>query len=121
MSITIYGIRNCDTMRKARAWLDEHGVDFQFHDYKVSGVDRKLLETWCGELGWEALLNRKGSTFRKLADADKQGLVESKAIRLMMAQPSLIKRPVMDADGRLLAGFDSEQYSKVFRTSKRGR
>ncbi len=108
-------------MRKARAWLDGRGVDFQFHDYKVAGIDRKLLETWCGDLGWATLLNRKGTTFRKLADADKQELVESKAIKLMLAQPSLIKRPVLDADGRLVAGFDAEQYSKVLQSSERSR
>src|SRR3977135_2756327 len=94
MTITLYGIKNCDTMKKARAWLDSHRVAYAFHDYKVLGIDKACLEKWCKDQGWEVLLNRAGTTFRKLADKDKEGLSQSKAIALMMAQPSMIKRPV---------------------------
>ena len=92
--VTIYGIKNCDTMKKARAWLDQRGVAYAFHDYKSAGVERGTLERWAGETGWETLLNRAGTTFRKLADKDKEGLTEKKAIALMLAQPSMIERPV---------------------------
>jgi len=110
VTITIYGIKNCDTMKKARAWLDSHGVTYSFHDYKMAGIERKRLEGWCKEVGWETLLNRAGSTFRALSDADKNGLSEKKAIALMLAQPSMIKRPVLDLGGRLLVGFKPETY-----------
>lgn len=111
--VTIYGIRNCDTMKKARAWLDGHGVAYAFHDYKAAGIDRPRLEGWVRELGWEPLLNRAGTTFRKLPDADKQGLDERKAVALMLAQPSMIKRPVLDVDGRLLVGFEPGKYAEA--------
>ncbi|MBU4531684.1 MAG: ArsC family reductase [Hoeflea sp.] len=114
MSVTIYGIKSCDTMKKARAWLGDHGIDAVFHDYKVSGIDRVHLESWCDEAGWETVLNRAGTTFRKLDDADKQGLDADKAIALMLAQPSMIKRPVLEADGRILVGFKPEIYQQVF-------
>jgi arsenate reductase (glutaredoxin) len=110
MPITIYGIKNCGTMKKARAWLDERGVVYAFHDYKTSGIDRGKLEGWAKKVGWEALLNKTGTTFRKLPDKDKQGLTEPKAIKLMLAQPSIIKRPVLDVDGRLLVGFKADAY-----------
>ncbi len=112
--VTIYGIKNCDTMKKARAWLDQHGVAYAFHDYKAAGIERGRLETWSGAVGWETLLNRAGTTFRALPDKDKDGLTEKKAIALMMAQPSMIKRPVLDAGGRLLVGFKPEQYAEAF-------
>ena len=107
---TIYGIKNCDTMKKARAWLDGKGVAYAFHDYKSSGIDRSRLEAWARQVGWEALLNRAGTTFRKLPDEEKAGLTEAKAIALMMVQPSMIKRPVLEADRKLLVGFKPEQY-----------
>ena len=111
MTVTIYGIKNCDTMKKARAWLDGHKVDYAFHDYKVSGIDKGKLDGWVKKAGWEALLNKAGTTFRKLPDADKEGLTEAKAIRLMLAQPSIIKRPVLElGQGKLLVGFKPEQY-----------
>jgi arsenate reductase (glutaredoxin) len=112
MSITIYGIKNCDTMKKARAWLDSHDVTYSFHDYKTEGIERERLVRWVKEVGWEALLNRAGTTFRKLDDADKQALGETKAITLMLAQPSMIKRPVLDLGGTLLVGFKPEIYAK---------
>ena len=113
MPITMYGIKNCDTIKKARAWLDARSVEYRFHDYKTEGIDRAHLEKWCRELGWEKLLNRAGTTFRKLPDADKSGLDERKAVALMLAQPSMIKRPVLEAGDRLLAGFDAESYKSV--------
>jgi arsenate reductase (glutaredoxin) len=114
LPITIYGIKNCDTMKKARAWLDRHGVDYTFHDYKSAGVEREQLERWSKKVGWETLLNRAGTTFRKLPDKDKNGLSEKKALALMLAQPSMIKRPVLDlGGGKLIVGFTPEHYSKV--------
>lgn len=114
MPITIYGIKNCDTMKKARAWLEAKGVACDFHDYKAAGVDRARLEGWARKVGWEVLLNRAGTTFRKLPDKDKAGLDEKKAIALMMAQPSMIKRPVLETGGQLLVGFKAEQYGQTF-------
>ena len=114
MKVTIYGIKNCDTMKKARAWLDKKGVAYDFHDYKVAGIDRSRLEAWAGKVGWEPLLNRAGTTFRKLPDEEKEGLSEKKAMVLMIAQPSMIKRPVLEAGGRILVGFKSEQYGELF-------
>jgi arsenate reductase len=110
--VTIYGIVNCDTMKKARAWLAAHGVDAAFHDYKKDGIDRARLERWSKEVGWETLLNRAGTTFRKLPDADKQSIDQRKAIALMLAQPSLIKRPVLEfGKGKPLVGFKPELYA----------
>ncbi|RYF97358.1 MAG: ArsC family reductase [Caulobacteraceae bacterium] len=114
MTITIYGIKACDTMKKARTWLDEHGVAYDFHDYKAVGIDRTRLERWVGEAGWETVLNRAGTTFRKLPDADKTGLDAEKAIGLMLAQPSMIKRPVLDLGDRLIVGFKPEVYQAAF-------
>jgi Spx/MgsR family transcriptional regulator len=111
MSITIYGIKNCDTMKKARAWLDGKGVTYGFHDYKAAGIDKDRLKTWADKVGWETLLNRAGTTFKKLPDADKEGLTEKKALALMLAQPSMIKRPVLDLGGKLLVGFKPEVYA----------
>ena len=100
-------------MKKARAWLDSHGIAYAFHDYKKAGIDRAHLEAWSKKVGWEALLNRAGTTFRKLPESDKQGLDEKKAIALMLAQPSLIKRPVLDLGGKLLVGFKPEAYAEA--------
>ena len=111
MSVTLYGIKNCDTMKKARTWLDDHGVAYHFHDYKTAGIERAQLERWSEELGWETLLNRAGTTFRKLPDADRNGLNERKAIALMLAQPSMIKRPVLDLGSRRLVGFKPDLYA----------
>lgn len=114
MSVTLHGIKACDTMKKARAWLDEHGVAYAFHDYKAVGIDAATLERWAAQVGWETLLNRAGTTFRKLPDAARQDLTEAKAILLMQAQPSMIKRPVLDVDGTLTVGFRPETYARVF-------
>ncbi|WEZ84782.1 ArsC family reductase [Rhizobium sp. 32-5/1] len=114
MGVTIYGIKNCDTMKKARVWLDGRGIAYAFHDYKVSGVARADLERWVAELGWETVLNRSGTTFRALPDEAKADLDAGKAIELMLAQPSMIKRPVLDVDGRLIAGFKPDNYQAIF-------
>ena len=111
---TIYGIKNCDTIKRARAWLESHKVDYDFHDYKSAGIDRALLEGWVKKAGWEVLLNRAGTTFKKLPDADKDGITEKKAIALMLAQPSMIKRPVLEGKGKLTIGFKPEDYKKLF-------
>ncbi len=118
-SATIYGIKNCDTMKKARAWLDGHGVTYEFHDYKASGIDRVHLVHWCKEAGWESVLNRAGTTFRALSDADKAGLSETKAIKLMLAQPSMIKRPVLEFGSKLMVGFKPEVYAKEIPAAKK--
>ena len=113
MTITVYGIPACDTMKKARGWLDEHGVGYAFHDYKKGGIDAARLARWVELVGWEPLLNRAGTTFRKLPDADKQGIDASKAQVLMLASPSMIKRPVVEHPGGLLVGFASEKYAQT--------
>jgi len=116
MTITIYGIKNCDTMKKARTWLDGHGVKYTFHDYKSEGIAKDKLKAWSDELGWETLLNRAGTTFRKLPDAEREGLNERKALALMAEQPSMIKRPVLDlGGGKLLVGFKADVYAKALR------
>ena len=109
--ITLSGIRNCDTVKMARAWLDARCVAYDFHDYKIAGIDAARLHGWAAELGWEKLLNRAGTTFRKLPDADKEGLNEDKAVALMLAQPSMIRRPVLDLGDRRLAGFDAAAWA----------
>jgi arsenate reductase (glutaredoxin) len=109
----MYGIRNCDTVKKARAWLEAAGIAYEFHDYKVSGIDRARLEAWCTELGWDALLNRAGTTFRKLELSEKADLNRDKAVALMLAHPSLIKRPVLDLGGRRMVGFRPERYETL--------
>ena len=117
-AITIYGIKNCDTMKKARAWLDGHGVKYAFHDYKSAGIDKDRLKAWSDELGWETLLNRAGTTFKKLPDGDKEGLTERKALALMAAQPSMIKRPVLDDGRKRLVGFTPDMYAKEVKEAR---
>ena len=119
MTATLYGIKNCDTMKKARAWLDQRGVAYAFHDYKVAGLDRATLAGWVAKLGWEALINRSGMTFRKLDEASKRDLTEAKAMALMLAQPGMVRRPVLAAGDELLVGFDPARYAAAF--AKRGR
>jgi arsenate reductase len=114
-TVTLYGIKNCDSMKKARVWLDKQGVDYAFHDYKTAGIDRDRLERWAKKAGWETLLNRAGTTFKKLPDKEKAGVTEEKAIALMLAQPSMIKRPVLElSGGKLFVGFKPEAYSEAF-------
>ncbi|MGN5373631.1 arsenate reductase [Sphingomonas hankookensis] len=114
MTVRLYGIPNCDTMKKARIWLDTHGIAHDFHDYKKAGIDRATLEQWVADLGWETLLNRAGTTFRKLPDGAKGDLDASRAIDLMLAQPSMIKRPVLVGDGWIETGFRPERYAARF-------
>lgn len=114
MSVQLYGIRNCDTMKKAWTWLDAHGVAYDFHDYKKDGVARETLEDWVDRLGWETLLNRAGTTFRKLPEADRAELDAEKAIALMLAQPSMIKRPVLKAGEQIQVGFRPDAYAALF-------
>jgi arsenate reductase len=111
--ITLYGIPNCDTVKKARAWLDARGAAYRFHDYKKAGIDEARLRSWADELGWEKLLNRAGTTFRKLPEVEKIGIDADKAVALMLAQPSMIKRPVLDLDGRRLVGFDAAKWDEA--------
>ncbi len=112
--VTIYGIKNCDTMKKARTWLEDHRIAYRFHDYKAEGIDRARLEAWTDAQGWETVLNRAGTTFRKLSDAEKSDLDAKKAINLMLAHPSLIKRPVLETDGGMAVGFKPEAYRALF-------
>jgi Spx/MgsR family transcriptional regulator len=109
----LYGIKNCDTMKKARAWLDERGIPYELHDYKTAGIDVPRLEQWCRAVGWETLLNRAGTTFRKLSEPGKSRLDERTALGLMAAQPSMIKRPVLEAGGRVVVGFKPEIYAQL--------
>jgi Spx/MgsR family transcriptional regulator len=113
MKTTIHGIKNCDTVKKARTWLESHGIEYGFHDYKLEGIDRETLEGWVKQAGWEVLLNRAGTTFRALPEAKKQNLDSRKAVALMLEQPSMIKRPVLARGKTLLVGFDAEKYSAL--------
>jgi Spx/MgsR family transcriptional regulator len=114
LPVTIYGIPNCDTMKKARGWLESHGVAYAFHDYRVSGLEPARLDGWVKQLGWQVLLNKASATFRSLADADKRDLDESRAKALMLAKPTMIKRPVLDLGDRLLVGFKADAYAQAF-------
>lgn len=120
MPVTVYGIKNCDTMKKAFTWLDSQGVQYAFHDYKAAGIDKASLERWCKALGWETVLNRAGTTFRKLPESDRDGLTEAKAIALMIAQPSMIKRPILEygpegKSGKVMAGFKPDLYAAALK------
>jgi len=112
----MYGIKNCDTVKKARAFLDSRGIDYRFHDYKSEDIDRAHLEAWCGRHGWATICNRAGTTFRQLPDEAKADLTEPKAIDLMLAQPSMIKRPILERGGTTLVGFSPASYEEMFRT-----
>lgn len=114
MTITLFGIPNCDTVKKARSWLDTHGIPYAFHDYKKAGIDAATLNRWADEAGWEILLNRAGTTFQKLDEADKAEIDRPKAIRLMLANPSMVKRPVVEGAGPLLVGFKPDVWDAAF-------
>ena len=114
MMLTLYGIANCDTMKKARAWLDAHGVAYAFHDYKKAGIDRATLDRWADRVGWEVLLNRAGTTFRKMPESDREGIDRARALALMIAQPSMIKRPVAESGDGVIVGFKPERYEAAF-------
>lgn len=111
---TLYGIKNCDTIKKAKSWLEQHQIEYDFHDYRKDGLERSLLEQWCNELGWENLLNRRGTTWRKLPDSDKENIDEQSAIELMMAQPAMIKRPLLDTGDQRILGFNDSTYQQIF-------
>lgn len=113
MKPVLYGIANCNTMKKARAWLEDHGIDYEFHDYKKKGVDEEQLRQWVRELGWEALLNRRGMTWRKLDESLRQQIDEESAIHIMLEKPSIIKRPLLDLGDRKLLGFDEEEWAEA--------
>ena len=113
-SVTIYGIKNCDTMKKAFVWLDAHGIAYDFHDYKKLGASEAQVTRWSDAAGWERVLNRAGTTFRKLPEADQQDLTRDKAIALMVANPSMIKRPVVETGGAIEIGFKPERYAGLF-------
>ncbi len=111
---TIYGIRQCDTMKKARLWLDQHHIDYAFHDYKLLGIDQATLRNWCAVLGWEMVINRSGTTFRRMPETERNNLSETLALQWMVLQPSMIKRPVLAHQGKLILGFKAEQYQQFF-------
>lgn len=113
-TVTLYGMKNCDTMKKARTWLDAQGVAYRFHDYRAEGLDRDTLLGWIAKTGWEPLLNRAGTTFRKLPDTQREGLTQAKAVTLMLAQPAMIKRPVLESGGKILIGFKPDLYAAQF-------
>jgi arsenate reductase len=115
--VTLYGIKNCDTMRKARRWLEGHGVEYRFHDYRKDGIDAARLRGWCGELGWETLLNRRGTTWRRLPEAQREGVDAARAIALMVEHPAMIKRPILDLGDRRVAGFAEDRYRDLFESS----
>jgi len=114
LTVTLYGIPNCDTVKKARNWLDEQGIDYAFHDYKKQGADPDKLKAWVAEAGWEVVLNRRGTTFRKLPEADKADLDAGKAVKVMAGNPSCIKRPVVEHSGGLLVGFKPDEWQAAF-------
>ncbi len=113
-TIIVFGIPNCDTIKKARKWLDANNISYEFHDYKKKGIDKASLTRWCNDLGWEVLLNTRGTTFRKLSDAQKSNLTQAKAISLLIQNTSMIKRPVIETGREMLVGFDEERYNEVF-------
>ena len=114
MAVTIHGIKSCDTMKKAFAWLDAHGVAYRFHDYRADGIDRASVERWCDAIGWEKVLNRASTTFRALPDEAKAGLDRAMAIELMLAEPTMVKRPMLETDATVEAGFKPERYAALF-------
>ena len=114
MAAKIYGIKNCDTMKKAFDWLRANGIAYDFHDYRAEGVDARMVRDWCSRVGWEKVLNKASTTFKELPDADKAGLDEDRAIALMLDQPSMIRRPMLDLGDRRLLGFDEKAYAEAF-------
>ncbi len=120
MAIVLYGIKNCDTVKKARQWLTEHHIDYRFHDFRSDGLDAELLSTWLNQVGLDVLLNRNSTSFKQLSDDDKQNITEAKASALMLATPTLIKRPVLDLHGRIIVGFNAKQdgYHNAFSLSE---
>ena len=113
-TVTLYGIANCDTIKKAKTWLQDHEIDFEFHDYRKQGLEPELLQTWVRDLGWEALVNRRGTTWRQLTPEVKNSIDTDSAIEIMLANPAIIKRPLLAINDRRYLGFSDEQYSQIF-------
>ncbi|MDN3701232.1 ArsC family reductase [Vibrio artabrorum] len=114
MTITMFGIPNCDTIKKAKKWLEAEGIEFEFHDYRKQGITEALVTTFCSELGWELVLNKRGTTYRQLSQEQKETLTEEKAVALLVEQPAMIKRPILKVDGTLHIGFKADQYAAIF-------
>ncbi|WP_192889196.1 ArsC family reductase [Vibrio bathopelagicus] len=114
MTITMFGIPNCDTIKKAKKWLEAEGIEFEFHDYRKQGINEELVKTFCAELGWELVLNKRGTTYRQLTQEQKDTLTEEKAVALLVEQPAMIKRPILKVDGKLHIGFKADQYAAIF-------
>ncbi len=114
MTVTLYGIPNCDTVRKARKWLDAHGIDYRFHDFRRDGLPAERLRAWAQAVGWETLLNRRGATWRQLPAEAREGIDAERALALMAEQPTLIKRPVLEQAGGVTVGFDEARYAERF-------
>ncbi|CAM2941041.1 ArsC family reductase [Moritella viscosa] len=114
MTTVMYGIKNCDTIKKAKKWLEANELEFTFHDHRVNGLDKAQLINWCETLGWEQVLNKRGTTYRKLTDEQKAGLTEATAIELLIEQPAMIKRPILEVDGQLTLGFKADTYAALF-------
>lgn len=112
--IILYGIKNCDTIKKTKKWLNDNGIDYQFHDYRKDGINEKLLSQWCKELSWESLLNKRGTTWRKLPEDTKNAMNQSKAIKIMLDQPAIIKRPVLDMGDQRIVGYSEDTYASLF-------
>ena len=112
---TLYGIPNCDTIRKAKRWLQDNQVEFQFHDFRKDGLGKSQLQAWVDELGWEVLLNKRGTTWRKLPDEQKTNVDRDSAIELLLAEPAMIKRPVLDLGERRVVGFSTDSYEEIFK------
>lgn len=111
--LTLYGIKNCDTVKKARRWLEDHGVEYQFHDFRQDGLNKKQLSGWVEQLGWEVIVNKRSTTWRNLSDKDKELTTNSQAIKLLLANPTLIKRPVVQSNKLLLVGFNENEFKKI--------
>ncbi|MEH0665508.1 ArsC family reductase [Vibrio scophthalmi] len=114
MTITIYGIPNCDTIKKAKKWLEQQGIEYQFHDYRKQGIETELVERFCQQLDWQQVLNKRGTTYRQLSDEQKANLDKETAVSLLVEMPAMIKRPILDVDGTLHLGFKADQYTAIF-------
>ncbi|MGR5334590.1 ArsC family reductase [Vibrio gigantis] len=114
MTITMFGIPNCDTIKKAKKWLEAEGIEFEFHDYRKQCITEELVTSFCSELGWELVLNKRGTTYRQLSQEQKDTLTEEKAVTLLVEQPAMIKRPILKVEGKLHIGFKADQYAAIF-------
>lgn len=114
MAVTLYGIKNCDTIKKAKLWLEANGIDFRFHDFRSDGIDEKLIDDWLRQVDWQVLLNTRGTTWRKLPDDHKEGINKTKAVKIMLENPGIIKRPVLSVKRRFYIGFKEDEYKGIF-------